>query len=370
MALVPVLTLITEQSLAPVPGGTGRYTVEVGRALVRSVPADWQIRGVTAWHRDVGPARVSGVAGPTRLPVPRRALTALWERGLPPRVPGDVVHATTPLAPTARRLRRGALVVTVHDAVPFTHPELLTARGAAWHRRMIARAARTADAVVVPTEAVRRVLSSFVDLDTRVAVIGEGVAEAFLEPVTPHSVSRVRDRLGLPERYLVAVGTLEPRKGLSTIIEALPLLPQDVHLAVVGPSGWGDAAPRASERVHLLGRLSDADLAAVVAGAAVSVHASREEGFGLPLVEAMAVGTPVLHSDIPVFGEVAEHAGATFAVDDAAGLAAEASRLLSSPADRVAAVAAGRTVATRHRWEDTAARLWSLYADLTASSGT
>ncbi|OJX98329.1 MAG: hypothetical protein BGO96_03865 [Micrococcales bacterium 73-15] len=363
---MPVLTLVTEQCLAPVPGGTGRYTREVGRSLAVMTPPDWQVQGVVGWHRDVRAARISGVAGPRRLPAPRRALTALWERGLPPLVGGDVVHATTPLAPMAPRLRTGALVVTIHDAVPYTHPDLLTPRGVAWHRRMIGLAARAADAVVVPTLAVATELARHVDL-RRVEVIGEGVAQAFAAPPPARAVAAVTTRLGLPERYLVAVGTLEPRKGLPTIIRALDQLPPDVHLAVVGPAGWGDATPEASDRVHLLGRLTDADLAAVVAGAAVSVHASRSEGFGLPLVEAMSVGTPVVHSAIDVFAEVAQLAGASFPVDDDRALADAVRPFLADDSKaRTATASAGRAVAATHSWTNVAERLWDLYRELAA----
>ncbi|MBN8881571.1 MAG: glycosyltransferase, partial [Salana multivorans] len=246
------------------------------------------------------------------------------------------------------------------------HPDLLTPRGVAWHRRMIGLAARAADAVVVPTLAVATELARHVDL-RRVEVIGEGVAQAFAAPPPARAVAAVTTRLGLPERYLVAVGTLEPRKGLPTIIRALDQLPPDVHLAVVGPAGWGDATPEASDRVHLLGRLTDADLAAVVAGAAVSVHASRSEGFGLPLVEAMSVGTPVVHSAIDVFAEVAQLAGASFPVDDDRALADAVRPFLADDSKaRTATASAGRAVAATHSWTNVAERLWDLYRELAA----
>ena len=370
---MPRLTLITEQCLAAIPGGTGRYTHDVARALAVAAPADWTIEGVTAWHRDVRDARISGVAGPRRLPVGRRVLTALWERGLPPLEGGDVIHATTPLAPVRSRFPgrgKGALVVTVHDAVPFTHPELLTPRGAVWHRRMIAAAAREASAIVVPTQAVADELTHHVSIAGRLAVIGEGVAEAFAEPATAYAVHAARRRHQLPSRYLVSVGTLEPRKGLATTIRALGDLPDDVELAVVGPSGWGDALgaidPALKRRVRLLGRLSDEDMAAVVTGATASVHASSSEGFGLPLVEAMSVGTPTVHTAIPVFLEVGAGAGLTFPVADHAALAQQIQRLLTSRDVHSTAREAGLAVAAEHRWDTAARQLWDLYRELAA----
>lgn len=373
---MPRLTLVTEQCLAPIPGGTGRYTRDVARALAVAAPSDWTLAGVSAWHRNIGAARISGVAGPRRLPAGRRVLTALWERGLPPLVGGDVIHATTPLAPVRSltpRLPgapRGALVVTVHDAVPFTHPELLTERGAVWHRRMIAAAGREAAAIVVPTAAVATELTRHIEVAGRLEVIGEGVAQAFQEPASAYAVEAVRRRLRLPSRYLVSVGTLEPRKGLTTTIRALRHLPTDVELAVVGPTGWGDALgdidPDLAARVRLLGRLSDDELAAVVTGATASVHASTSEGFGLPLVEAMSVGTPTVHTDIPVFLEVAGGAGLTFGIGEDANLAAQVARLLDSTQTAASARDAGLAVASHHRWEHAAQQLWDLYRELAA----
>src|ERR1700712_334151 len=190
---MPQLTLITEQVLARVPGGTGRYSREVAAAVGAAAPPGWRGGGVTAWHRRLGPARVAGVAGPHRLPVDSKVLARLWERGLPPTVPGSVVHALTPLAP-ARLRREQSLVVTVHDAVPYTHPETLTRRGAAWHRLMIERAARVAAALVVPTHAVASELTA-AGVTGRVVVIGEGTAAALAAPIPEEEAAKVKNKL-------------------------------------------------------------------------------------------------------------------------------------------------------------------------------
>src|SRR5438067_1309651 len=162
--------LVLEQCLAPVPGGTGRYTREIAAALARRAPEGSAVAGATAWHRAL--LRIPAVPS-YRLAVPRRPLIALWERGIGPGVGGDVVHAPTPMAPPRRRT---PLVVTVHDAVPWTHPSTLTQRGVRWHRRAIERAARTADLVVVPTHAVADELRHHVALGDRVRVVGHGVS--------------------------------------------------------------------------------------------------------------------------------------------------------------------------------------------------
>ncbi|MCW2621863.1 MAG: hypothetical protein JWL64_1465, partial [Frankiales bacterium] len=232
------IAVVLEQSLGPVPGGTGRYSAEVARALARRSGLD--VSGWVAWHRDVAVAAVPGVHGPHRLPAPRRLLVAAWERGLGPAPRrADLVHAPTLLMPP-RRDR--PLVVTIHDAVPWTHPETLTPRGVRWHRAMAQRAAGLADAVVVPTHAVAAALRGHLSLP-RVEVVGEGVAEVFALP--DRDADQRVARLALPpDGYLLSLATIEPRKGLDVLLAALaqPGAP-DLPLLVVGQTGWGGVDP-------------------------------------------------------------------------------------------------------------------------------
>ena len=332
--------LLLEQCLAPVPGGTGRYSHELLQALRRTAPAGSSVEGWSAWHRG-SPYR--------RLPLPRRPLIAAWERGIGPGIDADLVHAPTPLAPP-RRDR--PVVVTVHDAVPWTHPETLNPRGVAWHRTMIARAAATADLVVVPTQAVADALDAHVALRD-VLVVGEGVSTALVLP--PDADARAA-ALGLPERFLLTVGSLEPRKGLKELVAARPELP----VLCVGAGGWGDTeVPEGS--VRLMGRVSDTDLAVLLTRATALVVPSYDEGFGLPLLEGMSFGTPVLTSDAPALVEVA--GGAALAVP-LAELADGVRRISTDEALRARLREAGPERASSYTWDGAATRLWRAYADL------
>ncbi len=342
------LGVVLEQCLAPVPGGTGRYSREVAAALARSAGPKDEVTGVVAWHRTTAAAVVPGVSGPRRLPLPRRGLVAAWERGLGPQVPGDVVLAPTPLFPPGPAPR----VVVVHDAVPWTHPETLTPRGVAWHRSQVSRAAAEAALVVVPTLAVADELRRHVPL-RELLVVGEGVSGDLALPPDAHARAV---RLQLPDRYLLTVATLEPRKGLDVLLEALALPgAPDLPLLCVGQPGWGGVEVTGA---RALGRVPDADLAVLLDRATALVVPSRAEGFGLPLLEAMAAGTPVVTSDAPALVEVGGGAARVSPLEPAA-LAAALREVADDPALRARMAEAGRLRAAHYSWDAAAASLWS-----------
>lgn len=360
---MPELLVIAEQLLAPVPGGTGRYTRELLRALAATAPDDWEVTSAVSRTAHPGSAAVDGVHGPKVLPLPRKALIGAWERGLPWWPGGDSVHAMTPLAPPRRRGR--GLVVTVHDTVPWTHPETLTPRGVRWHRRAVRRAAAQADALIVPTEAVAADLAGRVPTRAEIHVAGEGIAPALLTEPEP-DCSRVLAAT-LPPRYILAIGTIEPRKGHEHLARALaqPEAP-DVPLVVVGEQGWGGVdLPRIAEhhglppeRIRLLRGVDDAELGILIRRAAAVAMPSLAEGFGLPVLEAMALGVPVAHSDDPALVEVAGGAGIAAPPGDPAALA----RALRSAVDdeplRAELIAAGRRRAAEFDWHRTARAVW------------
>jgi glycosyltransferase involved in cell wall biosynthesis len=358
--------MVLEQALAPVPGGTGRYAVELAAALAGLGGVD--VTEWTAWHRDTASAAVAGAAGPRRLPLPRRALTAAWERGLGPAPSSaDLVHAPTLLLPP----RRGRpLVVTIHDAVPWTHPETLTPRGVRWHRAMARRAAETADAIVVPSIATARALVGHVDLPREPDVIPLGVTAL----PAPADAARRLERLGLSgDGYVLSLATLEPRKGLDVLIHAMahPAAP-DLPLVLVGAAGWGQVDPRSvaaeaglkPDRLRALGRLDDTDLAAVLSCATMLAVPSRAEGFGLPVLEGMAAGVPVVTSRDPALLEVGGPATLPAATGDSGALA-QALRLVSEDAGvRSSMVSAGRARAASYTWRRTAEQQLAVYRRL------
>jgi glycosyltransferase involved in cell wall biosynthesis len=353
---VPELVVLAEQLLAPVPGGTGRYTAELLPALARTAPPGWTVSSVVARHADVDAARLEGVEGPRVLRIPPRALVGVWQLGLRWWPGGDAVHAPTPFAPP-RAPAGKTLSVTVHDTVPWTHPETLTARGVSWHRSMIARAARRASGLVVPTRAVADELAVLIDVDVPVRVVPHGVR-----------VPSGSAPLDLPSRYVLAVGTIEPRKGIDVLVDAVAAL-DDVVLVLAGQPGWGGIDPVAlaaerglpADRLRMLGKVSDAELATALRQASVLAVPSLAEGFGLGLLEAMAAGIPVVHTDAPALVEVAGGAGITVPRGDSAALAAALREVLGSPSVAAELTRSGRERAKAFTWRRAAEAVWAIH---------
>ena len=366
------LGFVLEQVLSPVPGGTGRYAVQLAAALAARegvTVSTW-----TAWHRAVGPAHVEGADGPHQLPLPRRPLTEVWAHGAGPAPRGvDLVHAPTLLLPPRRRR---PLVVTVHDAVPWTHPETLTPRGVRWHRAMAERAARTADAIVAPSEATASLLVEHLGLSRRPDVVPLGATPL---PVPEDAALRAK-ALGLPAGgYVLSLATMEPRKGLDVLVRALAQRSApDLPLLLVGAPGWGGVDPvtLATEmglpagRLRVLGRLDDADLAVVLSAATVLAVPSRAEGFGLPVLEGMVAGVPVVTSEDPALRELGGDAVVSAATGDPDALAVALAQVCDDPGLRAGLVRAGSVRAASYTWARCAAGHEEIYRRACSSSSS
>jgi glycosyltransferase involved in cell wall biosynthesis len=193
----------------------------------------------------------------------------------------------------------------------------------------------------------------------RIVVTPLGVGREWLTAGPP--TGALRARLRLPARYLLFVGAAQPRKGLDVLCDAHAAadLPP---LVLAGPAGWGQPL-LASSRIHPIGFLDDADLRSVVAGAAVLVLPSRVEGFGLPVLEAMASGVPVVCSDVPALREVSGGLATLVAPGDPVALAAALDSAVHDGAETdPAAATARRAHAARHTWQACAAATVRAYS--------
>jgi glycosyltransferase involved in cell wall biosynthesis len=294
--------------------GVGRYVAELVRALPEALAPGDDVRLTAFTLRGAG--QLADLAPPgvsTRSrPVPARLLQAAWSRGSFPPVgllAGrlDLFHGTNYVLPPTGR---AAGVVTVHDLAFLHHSETVSAASRRY-RELVPRSMRRAGAVCVPSESVaRQVRESYPEAGDRVVVTSLGVDPAWASSTALSEDGRTA--LGLSGEYFLFVGNLEPRKDLATVLDAYRLLlrrgradlPQ---LALAGPSGWGDALDLRDLPAGLvvrLGRQPEDRLRSLVAGARALLYPSRYEGFGLPVLEAFAVGTPLLASDIPTTREI------------------------------------------------------------------
>jgi glycosyltransferase involved in cell wall biosynthesis len=287
--------------------GVGTYVDCLVRALGElSKPPDLTLSPFTV--RGAGGLRAARYrARIVHRPFPARALQRLWGATDHPPVEWlasrcDVFHATNFVLPPTRR---AASVVTVHDLVFARHADTVTP-AVLRYQHLVPRSVARADVVVCPAEATARDVAEYFRLPPeRVRVTPLGVDPEW-RYATPPPAGWLAAR-GLPPSYVLFVGAQEPRKGLPWLVAAhtaARAAEPDVvpPLVLAGPSGWGEAidAPGA----HRTGYLADADLRTLVAGASCVVLPSRYEGFGLPLLEAMATGRPVVASDIPVHREI------------------------------------------------------------------
>ena len=335
------------------PAGAGRYVAELAGLLAqRQSPLRVSSRrGDEQRWRDLGIAEVRGVV-PSARPL-RVAYEALWA-GHSSTVTGcDVWHGPHYTMP---RRSSTPTVVTICDMTFFTNPEWHESTKVPFFRQAIRYAARHADGLVAISDFTRRqFLEIFPDAPLpHVAPLGVDL-ERF-RPETEFERSRSE---GVP--YILCVGTLEPRKGLDVLIEGFTEVAtevDDVELWIVGQLGWGveefrqrlSSHPFAS-RIKTLGYVDDAELPELFRGAQVVAYPSRGEGFGLPVLEAMASGVPVVTTSGTVMADIAGGHAHLVPIGDASALAASCrSVLVEDLATRRAWTAAARTHAETYTW--------------------
>lgn len=317
--------------------------------------------GVAALHRGQ-PAEAWRPSIPVRhLPLPRKLLYESWNRLRRPaveRVTGrvDVVHATGYAVPP----RTCPLVVTLHDLAWRREASHFTANGVQFFEGALARTRDDADLVLCPSNATLDDCSSAGIDQARLRVIPWGIAAPL---ASDDAVTSVRTRYGLSGRYVLFVGTLEPRKNLPRLLDAFSRLPQDdVVLAIAGQRGWGDLVEPPGDRVKLLGFVPPSDLAPLNRGAAVVCYPSLWEGYGLPVAEALAQGAPVVTSRGTATEElVAEGAGIAVDPYDPDAIASALASVLDDfdLSEQLSAAALQR--ASERTWATTAAETIAAY---------
>lgn len=293
------VTLIIEQLRRPVPGGIGTYTRQLLRGLSVGKQEASMTIGLYASRGPRGDDPLRDLPFELRTSLfPGPMMTRLWDRGRAGIHGSGVVHALSMSAPSTP----SPLVVTVHDLAFRELPDTFTPYGREWHEAAFLRVAEEADYFVVPSEQVRAALleSGAGISEERVRVIAEG-ADHLPEP-DDDATSALLDKFGVEGKFILSVGTLEPRKNLTRLIEAFVQCRNEfddsTKLVVCGPVGWS-VNLSAPDGVVFTGLVDESILAGLYARAHLVAYVPLLEGFGLPVVEAMHEGAVVVASAVP-----------------------------------------------------------------------
>lgn len=357
------------------PTGAGRYVIDLAMALGRRDDVDVTIacrRGDAMRWRGAGPVTVVD-----RAPM-HRPVRLAWEQVELPRILDeislDVHHSPHYTMPERARVPK---VVTFHDMTFFDHPEWHERPKVLYFRRAMRVAAERADALITASATVAARVQDILHPEVPMHLVHHGVDHSTYRPLDPsdHAAAArdqaVRDRNQLETPYVAFIGTLEPRKDVPTLIQAFDLVAgsnPDLVLVLAGAPGWGTEAVewtlgRAAhaDRIRRVGYLAEEDKPALLRGAAAVAYPSREEGFGLPVLEAIACGAPLVTTSGSAMEEVVEDAALLVRPGDVEGLAGALEALVEGGTDVGARRRRGIEVAARYTWDRSAAGHMEVY---------
>jgi glycosyltransferase involved in cell wall biosynthesis len=312
----------------------------------------------------------SRLVGEVELIRPQRSLHGvsghMWEQFVLPRKIGTSLlwspSITGPLSVENQ-------VVTIFDVVPLDHPEWNNTRFALWYQYIIPRLVNRVRRILVISEFTKnRLIDHFPNIESKIEVIYLAANESFV-PSDRVSINKTREILGIPSaNYIVALGSLEPRKNISRLLKAWDSiqskLPDDVWLILAGGKGKSNVFRNVSmeklpARVHLTGHIDDSLLPSLYSGAIASVYPSLYEGFGLPPLEAMSCGTPVLTSNISSLPEVVGSAALKVDPLDCEAIGHALTRLIDDPSLRLRLSILGLEQSRKFSWDITAQKTLS-----------
>jgi glycosyltransferase involved in cell wall biosynthesis len=357
--------------------GIGRYSRELVRA-VATASLEIDAPQFRLFVADAGKAVQPHLPSanftwcPTRLT--ERWLSRLWYRlRLPLRIenwtgPLDLFHATDFFLPPVRPGTR--TMVTVHDLSFVRLPETVMPGMTNHLNQWVRHSVKRADHVIAVSEATRQdLIELYQTPPEKISVLYHGVTTDFRPVIERDRLSAVRQKYHLGQQpFILSVGTIQPRKNYQRLIQAFAALDPALTLVIVGSRGWNYAdvfgevtRQNVAERVHFLGHVADADLPALYSAASLFVYPSLYEGFGLPVLEAMACGTPVVASNQSALPEVVGEAGLLVDPGDVEAIAAAMSRVLADTTLSRHLAQAGQVRAACFTWPGMAMKLLNLY---------
>ncbi len=282
----------------------------------------------------------------------------------------DLLHSTAYTMPQITNVK---VVVTIHDLSCFAHPEYHTKENCDFVTRNVLRAARRADFIIADSESTRAEIRRFLHVpEERLGVTHLAADERFREVLPPEEVSRVRNKFGISKPYMLAVGSVEPRKNLTSALVAFKALIRirkaDCQFVIAGGQGWKNEAffrlvqkLDLGERLVITGYVAEDDLVPLYQGAEIFVYPSIYEGFGLPVLEAMSSGVPVITSNTTSLPEVAGDAALLVNPLDLQEIYRAMETLWMKPSLRAELRAKGIEQSRRFSWEKTARETLEIY---------
>jgi glycosyltransferase involved in cell wall biosynthesis len=319
------------------------------------------------------------------LGIRERWLAIMWHRAKVPLPadwlsgPVDVYHSPDFVLPPLRHARG---ILTVHDLAFLMRPECADARLLAYLEEVVPRSVRRADFIIADSENTRNDLVVLLGVQPgSIAVVPGGVEERFTPVIDPDQLQRARHHLGVGEApFVLAIGVLEPRKNLNRLMDAFSVLkqhgavPADLKLVLAGGKGWlfdgifqHHAASPIRDDILMPGFVPDEILPAIYSSAEVLAFPSLYEGFGLPILEAMACGTPVVASRASCLPEVAEGAALMVEPTNVDGLSTSLEQVLTDAELRARLIEQGRQRASEYTWRLAAERLLEVYERVAAA---
>jgi glycosyltransferase involved in cell wall biosynthesis len=348
--------------------GIFRYTAEVALHLLQLPASTPHIEYVCFFAHRIHPDFVpwqehfEAVIYPTENEL---LIKQVWFPAVLPGLKLDVMQY--PAFPPPYWQTRGLhTVMTLHDAGPWRYPEALTWHGRLYFRMLLAKGMRTCTRVITVSEHARAEIKHFLGEQflPKIVVIPEAASPSYAQPCDPVRLQAVRERYQLPTRYLLTVATVEPRKNLVTLLAAYRQLKQTLSdacppLIIVGRKGWNHAdisgyMKDLGNGVLFPGYVTDEDLVALYQMAMCLVFPSLYEGFGLPALEAMSAGCPVITSCVSSLPEVVGNAGLLVDPLDVGEIVQAMQSVLNDEELRCGMIERGRARAAEFSWEETA----------------
>lgn len=353
------LRVVLDQIATVVDPDQAGAAADLTAGLVATAPTDCTVETIVPAGAKVD---IPGVAEVRTLGLGRRELAASWQLGLAPGVGGGLIHAPTLMAPLVKHDRvhdDNQIAVTVWDLNAWEAPQTMSRSAVGWQRGMLRRAAKHADAVIVPTHSMAERIGDFAKLNGRVRVIAGAPPEGFAIPVD--AASR-RESLSLPEPYVVLSGSAEQlvdgfRAAAAADVDAVVL--DAAAGAEPRLAEMASAAGLPERRAHIRGVLPAEDRAAVLGAAAAFVATSTLSAWPWRAMEAMALGVPIVAADSGMHRDVIAEGGVLVAPGELSDAVTDA---IGTGASRLRVLAGDR--ARAFSWASSAERVWSLHADL------